>query len=337
MENRQTLEMDNLLYRYFEGNVTAEEIKQVEEWIDLCEDNYVTAKQIHQICLTTDMEKILHSVDTERALTNVVSKITSKEKNILLMWMQRIAVVLFIPLLITVLIQAFYHEPQPVQMMQIKTNPGTTSTFTLPDGTSVSLNSESTISYPSAFDGDIRNVNLEGEAFFSVAKDKHKRFVVSTPYNTSIEVLGTVFNVEAFKKDSAVITTLIEGKVNFLCDKKETIKFITLNPGQKLIYKPNSKETKLLTTTGVSEVAWKDGMIVFSDTPLRQALRILEKYYNVEFAIKTTEYDKDSFTGTFKHQRLERIMEIFGISSKIRWRYINTMNSTQEKSIIEIY
>ena len=95
--------------------------------------------------------------------------------------------------------------------------------------------------------------------------------------------------------------------------------------------------TRLLTTTGESETAWKDGRIVFQDTPFQQALRMLEKRYNVEFVVSSSKYGKDSFTGSFTSQRLDRILEVFEISSKIKWRYIDEDKASNEKSRIEIY
>ena len=76
-------------------------------------------------------------------------------------------------------------------MMEVKTSPGMTTSLTLPDGTIVYLNSESSLSYPSRFNGDFRRVTLSGEAYFEVAKDPEKNFILSTTHQSQIEVLGT--------------------------------------------------------------------------------------------------------------------------------------------------
>lgn len=110
-----------------------------------------------------------------------------------------------------------------------------------------------------------------------------------------------------------------------------------MKPGQKLVYDSNRIQAQLFTTTGESETAWKDGRIIFQNTPFQQALRMLEKRYNVEFVVSTSKYAKDSFTGSFASQRLERVLEVFEISSKIKWRYIDTDKTANEKSRIEIY
>ena len=95
-------------------------------------------------------------------------------------------------------------EQELAQMMEVKTNPGMMTSLTLPDGTLVFLNSESTLSYPSRFDSDTRNVTLQGEAYFEVAKNPEKKFIVSTSHQSQIEVLGTHFNVEAYEKQETV-------------------------------------------------------------------------------------------------------------------------------------
>lgn len=337
MNQQQSDMVNELLPRYCEGKVSQEERKIVEDWINQSEENYRVAKQIHMIYLATDTIKYLKKVDTEEALKKVYSGMSETKKIAWLNWLQRIAAVLLIPALITILIQNVEHESAEVQMVEVKTNPGMTTTLDLPDGTTVCLNSESTLQYPSRFEGDQRKVKLTGEAYFAVAKNEKQHFIVSTPHNTQIEVLGTVFNIEAFEKDTMIATTLLEGKVRFAYSSDGSSKSIVMKPGQKLIYDSNRMRAQLFATTGESETAWKDGRIVFLDTPFLQALRMLEKRYNVEFVVSTSKYKKDSFTGSFVSQRLDRILEVFEISSKIRWRYIDMDKASNEKSRIEIY
>lgn len=329
--------INDILPRYCEGTASVEECKLAEDWIARSDENYRIAKQIHTLYLATDTIHILTKINTEKAFTKVSQRMTVQPQISWLGWIQRIAAVLFIPVLITLLIQNFNLKPQLAQRIEIKTNPGMTTNVNLPDGSVVYLNSESSLSYPTSFDGDIRLVHLKGEAFFTVAKDETKRFIVSAPHNTRIEVVGTTFNMEAFEEDAFVSTTLIEGKVNFLYAKEDQSGMQTLKPGQKLIYDPVRFRAQVFTTTGEAEIAWKDGKIIFSDTPLPQALHMLEKRFHVEFAITNERLKKESFTGSFTHERLDRILEVFKISSNIKWRYIDTNNTRSEKMKIEIY
>lgn len=341
METPNINRIEELLPRYCSGEATAEERRLVEAWIKQSDENYRIAKQIHTLYLATDTIRVLTEVDTEKALSSVCQKMDKskgRSKTTWITWLQRIAAILFIPLLVTFGIQNLKpRQIEVAQLIEVKTNPGMTTTVHLPDGSIVHLNSESKLSYPSFFDKDKRRVALQGEAFFEVQKDQEHGFVVSTPHETKIEVLGTSFNVEAFEKDAFVATTLIEGKVRFDYRKNQQSEAVLMKPGQKLTYDSSSSRIQLIETNGTSEIAWKDGMIVFQATPLPEALRMLEKRFNVAFVLSNDLLREEAFTGSFSHQRLERILEIFKISSNIKWRYLDTQDTLNEKTRIEIY
>lgn len=338
MNNMNNDRIEEMLPRYCEGQVTDEERLQIEAWINAAEENSRVAKQIHALYLATDTLHILKKVDTEKALLKVRSQMTGNKKTMWWQWAERAAAILFIPLLVTLLLQYGGGDSQEMaQIMEVKTNPGMTTSLKLPDGTIVFLNSESTLTYPSHFDGDTRKVTLRGEGYFEVAKNPEKRFIVSTSHQSQIEVLGTHFNVEAYEKDNWVSTTLVEGKIGFILEQDKSSKKILMNPGQKLIFNSKDGKTQLFTTSGESETSWKDGKIIFKNTLLEEGLRMLEKRYNVEFVIQNNRLKDDSFTGTFTNQRLERILEYFQLSSQVRWRYLDSPNINDKKSRIEIY
>lgn len=339
METFNIDKIEETLPRYCSGEATIEECRMVEEWMQQSDDNYRIVKQMYaidQIMGTVQMES---KVDTEKALASVSHRMSKASSRITwFIWMQRVAAVLFIPLLITFAIQNFAPSRGEVaQMIEVKTNPGMTTTVDLPDGSKVYLNSESRLTYPTSFNGEKRNVHLEGEAFFEVKKDSEHHFVVSGPCHTQVEVLGTSFNVEAFEKDSFISTTLLEGKVRFAYEKNQQLATVVMKPGQKLMYNTTSSQVNLLQTSGETETAWKDGKIIFLATPLPEALRMLEKRYNVTFVLSNNRLRGEAFNGSFTNQRLERILEIFKISSNIKWRYLDTQDTTNERTRIEIY
>ena len=338
METLNIDQIEELLPRYCSGEATIEECRMVEEWIGQSEDNYRIVKQIYAIDQVMGTAQMESKVNTEKALASVNRKMSKERPQVAwFTWVQRVAAILFLPLLITLAIQNFTPRTEIARMIEIKTNPGMTTTVNLPDGSKVYLNSESSLTYPSFFSEDERNVQLKGEAFFEVQKDPEHRFVVSAPNHTQIEVLGTSFNVEAFERDSFISTTLVEGKVRFAYQKNQQSAAVVMKPGQKLMYNTTSSQVKLIRTSGETETAWKDGKIVFLATPLPEALRILEKRFNVSFVLSNDRLRKEAFNGAFTHQRLERILEIFKISSNIKWRYLDPQNTANEKTRIEIY
>jgi len=331
--------IEELLPRFCEGMTTAAESRLVEEWIEQDESHRKIMNQIHALYLATDTLHVMKSVDTEKALKKVKGRMNKKRIS-WWEWTQRIAAMLSIPLLIAVLwmYQDKDEQQEVAQMVEIKTNPGMTTSVVLPDNTVVYLNSESSLRYPSRFVGESREVELIGEAYFDVTKDEERRFVVSTAHQSQIEVYGTGFNVEAYAADGRISTTLVEGSVGFFFkDKAGEAKMIKLKPYHKLVYTPESGETKMFATSCESEIAWKDGKIVFKNTSMEDILHMLGKRYNVDFVVKSNRIKEYSFTGTFSTQRLERILEYFKISSKINWRYLDSDEISDKKQRIEIY
>lgn len=333
-------DIETLLTRYFEGNTTSPENERIEAWLNADEEHLRIARQLNMLYLAVDTQHITRKIDTEKALDKVKSR-TKVSHLPWWGWTQRIAAMLSIPLLIGVL--ALYpdrQQPMPVapQMMEVKTNAGMTTSILLPDSTVVHLNSESSLRYPSFFAGEVRHVELKGEAYFDVTPHPEKRFVVSTPYHSQVEVYGTSFNVEAYGNETPISTTLIKGSVGFIYkNNKGKVQKSLLSPRQKLVYSPRSGDIRCYATSGEPETSWKDGKLIFNDTPLEEVLHMLSKRFHVEFVLTNQGLRDCSFTGTFTHQRLERIMEYFRISSRIRWRYIDSADIKTEKQKIEVY
>ena len=338
MENHTDIE--TLLTKYFEGNTTPAENERIEAWLNADEEHLHIAKQLNMLYLAADTRHIAKKINTEKALDKVKSK-TKVRRLSWWEWTQRIAVVLVLPLLagIWVLYPDEQQIPVPVaQIMEVKTNAGMTTSILLPDSTVVHLNSESSLRYPAFFAGDVRRVELSGEAYFDVTRRPEKRFIVSTPHHSQIEVYGTSFNVEAYPDESSVSTTLLAGSVGFVYkNNKGQFRKTTLLPKQKLVYSSQTGNVKCYATSGESEVSWKDGKLIFNNTPLEEVLHMLGKRFNVEFVLSDKKLKACSFTGTFTRQRLERIMEYFRISSHIRWRYMDNPDIKTEKQKIEVY
>lgn len=152
----------------------------------------------------------------------------------------------------------------------------------LQDGTSVILNSGTSITYPIAFSKDLRKVTLTGEAYFEIAKDESKPFVVNIPAHNNIQeqeirVLGTHFNVSAYGDEQAAVTTLVEGSVKVALEKSHEEKL--LRPGQQAIV----KESISVSQANVdAAVAWTNDLFYFTDLPLKDMMRQLSRWYDVE-------------------------------------------------------
>lgn len=149
----------------------------------------------------------------------------------------------------------------------------------LPDGTRVWLNAASSLTYPTAFTGKDRTVEITGEAYFEVAKNQNKPFIVKINRATEVEVLGTRFNVNAYVDEPAIHTTLLEGSVKVIAQKKAQL----LTPGQQAQVNIASSTIRLIPEANLEQVlAWKNGFFSFSDADLETVMRQLARWYNVE-------------------------------------------------------
>ena len=331
--------MEELLLRYYDGETTEEETTSVEEWLEASDENRRIARQIQSVSLATDMAQLSPKLDIRKALMNTHRKMKQKKVNryqVLFRGMQRAAAILFIPLVISWCILYFGKDNQEIQMKEVKTNPGMTTSVELPDGTKVILNSSSSLQYPSRFSDEKREVKLVGEAFFSVKKDE-KQFVVNALNGSEIIVYGTEFNVEAYQEDETVQTTLVSGKVGFSYINKEKREQLMIQPGQKVVYDIARKKVVVKAANVDIETCWKDGCLIFRNTPFEEVLKSLSKRYNVTFVLKNPSLKQNSFTATFTKQRLERILENFHISSNIRFKFVEDGDINVERQVIEVY
>ncbi|MCW0483926.1 FecR family protein [Gaoshiqia sediminis] len=158
---------------------------------------------------------------------------------------------------------------------------GKQSKVVLSDLTEVWLNAGSRLIYPASFEGKNRKVKLQGEAYFKVYKDKSKPFIVETN-NSSIEVLGTSFNVRAYPGEMAEETVLAEGSIRFNPGKTIFGKKLIMEPGQ-LVTVPNGDHSYTVSKVDVRDyTSWIDGVFVFHEESLASLLKRVSQFYNIE-------------------------------------------------------
>ena len=321
METPSTDRIEDLLPRYCSGEATVEECRQVEEWIRQSDENYRIAKQIHTLYLTTDTMQVLSKVDTEKALSSVCQKMSKnsvRPKVTLVTWLQRVAAILFIPLLTIFVYQNL--KPRPVEiarMIEVKTNPGMTTTVQLPDGSVVHLNSESRLSYPSFFDKDKRKVTLQGEAFFEVAHKEYP-FVVHSPL-LAIKVLGTKFNVKAYSDEKSVVT-LAEGKVEVETNDRKNK--LTLKPNEQISYSESSGITleKSIDTNTVK--SWMRGEGAYVQQRLDGIIRDLERKFDVKIILTDHSLGAEVFTCRFKDTAtIEQVLHLLKETRRLDYSF----------------
>lgn len=170
----------------------------------------------------------------------------------------------------------------PVTYNKLATPKARKFSMLLPDGTQVWLNAQSSVTFPSAFTGQERKVEVTGEVYFEVAQDKGKPFIVKTATET-IQVLGTSFNINTYQDEKAATTTLLEGSIRVTDGTQDKI----LKPGEQVadfrVTKANLQQT----------MAWKNGAFYFEETDLKTIMRQISRWYDVTivFAPDAPAYD----------------------------------------------
>ena len=203
---------------------------------------------------------------------------------------------------------------------KIETPKGGQFQLILSDGTKVWLNAASSLRYPSAFGPGERKVELDGEAYFEVAKNVTKPFLVSSSKQV-IEVLGTHFNVNAYTNEPVVSTTLLEGSIKVISPFANTYKII--RPGQQSsIDKDDEPEIKVKNVDTDEAVAWKNGYFMFEKEELGSILRKVSRWYDVEIENpQGQKLNKLLFSGTLsKYSDVSKVLRKLELTGSIHFK-----------------
>ena len=193
---------------------------------------------------------------------------------------------------------------------------GKRSYITLSEGTKVWLNSGSKLIFPPVFNGNKREVTLEGEGFFEVTPDKENPFFVKTDA-FSIKVYGTKFNVQAYNQDQAYSIVLVEGKVGMNADKSSTSSEAFLSPNQKALISKGGKSFDISQVENMEVyTAWVDGYLTFTNEDISVLLKKVSRYYNVDIETELPENWEKIYGKLDLKEDLERVLDGIAFISK---------------------
>ena len=188
---------------------------------------------------------------------------------------------------------------------------------TLADGTRVWLNAASSLKFPTAFTGNERRVEITGEAYFEVAKDKTKPFFVTLPNQSAIEVLGTSFNVNAYTEEKNIQATLLEGSMRLHANTESSPQSALLKPGEQASIPSNAKAREItLDKADIEKVmAWRNGFFYLEGVTLKEALTQLSRWYDIEVVydkeVKETGLQKMTLAGEIRRDlNLEAVLDL---------------------------
>ena len=183
----------------------------------------------------------------------------------------------------------------------------------LPDGSKVWLNSSSSLRFSALFNGDTREVELSGEAYFDVSKNKSKPFRVITK-DQIVEVLGTQFNINSYSDEGPIKTTLIEGSVKIIYKDK----VVLLSPGQQ--FQPKELVSAVLEADTEEVVAWKEGYFVFKNEDIKSIMRKLSRWYNVEVSY-SGDIPEVGFGGNISRSKdISEVLDVLQLTNAIHFK-----------------
>ena len=270
----------DLLFKFFEGKSSLDEEKKIREWMEESNSNF-------NCFMKTRREYDIQILSG----SNVIA--SNKKKLIPLQWIVGAAATIII--LIIGGIYLFNIENNIEQYNTIIVPAGQRINLILSDNTNLWLNANTEFRYPTEFSKKNRTVYLDGEAYFEVSKDENKPFIVKTSKG-DVHVTGTSFNVEAYSKFDNFVTSLFEGGVDiYIKDNKS----VTLFPNELGILENNQFLIKNITDN--DHYLWKDGLISFRNKGIEEILISLEKYFDIEIQINTSNLPQHTYTGKFRH------------------------------------
>jgi len=315
-----------LITKKIAGEATEAELNELQELLQadkalaerhtilqkyLEESSYKAASNKESVLLKTLSRINEDTVENEEVQTTPIIAIAEKRssRSILWKWMSAAAIVV-----ISISVFFFKENKSPQKtgdvLVQKQNAKGIKSTIVLTDGSKIWLNADSRIEYPEVFTGNTREVHLSGEAFFEVAKNPAKPFIIHLA-NGTVRVLGTSFNIRAYDNEKIVETSVATGKVAFIpkyekSGKKQDTIFLT--PDNKVRYSLIKEEIITQPTTSAEDKAWTEGKMIFRAMSFEEIAVELERNFGKQVVFKNEEARNYRLTGSFQNNTLAEIL-----------------------------
>ena len=245
-------------------------------------------------------------------------------------------------------------KPKQLAVKEVLSGTASRSVLELPDGTKVWLNADSKLVYGEDFNGDLRQVNLEGEAFFDVVKDSLRPFIVHTS-NIDIRVLGTAFNVKAYAVDPTIETTLIRGSVEVIRKDDPSSPKMILRPNEKLVYNKEQIHTPVEVTSKVPvvqrihqqisihhlpentadsirvETSWRFNRLILDGETFEMLASKIGRWYNVDIRFEDKEVRHYRFKGVFEKETIEQALSALQLTAPFEYEIKNNIIYIRKK------
>ena len=318
-----------LIEKYFDGNITDAEIKKLSDWIK--NDRHLQNWWEEEF---SKSDAGINPVLRDKLLARIKEQTQGKEETqgkenprTIRMNPWKWAAAIVLPICIAFFTYYLVDSSQTVGApFIVKADKGDKATIELPDGTNVVLNSASQLSYLNNFGENVRRVQLNGEAYFKVAHDEKRAFIVQVG-DLEVKVLGTSFNVSAYEDAKDVTVVLLEGKVGVYAQKISHI----MKPGDKIEY---NKATHKITATQVHPndyIEWTKGNMYFEKESLENIMKTLSRIYDVEIRFDSNKLPNEYFTGTIPGGGIQNALNILMLTSPFYYEMDGSVIVLKEK------
>lgn len=325
MDKKKNIENFNqeLLAKYLNGEVNSREKLAVESWANQSDKNREELEQSRQVLEKVDIYykvkrfnsntawKNVHSKTNQVPLTVIQHKIVRKE---VIAKFYKYAAIIVIALLLGSIgyYTGFRNQETAVYSEIISGEAQVLNKYVLPDGSVIALNSNSKLIFPKKFRNNVREISIEGEAFFDVKPNPKKPFVINAG-NAQIKVLGTSFNVCAYPETETVEVVVETGKVQVIRkneDPQVKIHEVFLVPGEKGTLFNESNFLEISINKNQNFLAWKTHDLIFNEIPLSEVIQCLEKVYPIKIHVTEPELNDLILTAHFDKKPIDFILNV---------------------------
>lgn len=306
------IENDRLIVRYFTGEATPDETKAISGLL-VSDPGFRDAfEEYRRVWLLTTRQSV-SGLDTDKEWSLLANRIKTTPDEALvksgkvpvrrLLTLRNIAASLIILIAFSASLLYIYSGRLKEVVAEVSGQE-----LTLPDGSTVILHEGAKLSYPASFSKKERNVTLDGEAFFTVAHDAARPFIVSGG-DVNIKVLGTEFNVSTNTGNHSVSVVLEKGKVSVYLKGEETNN-VLLTPGEKAVADINTRKIHTSVNTDPNYKAWITRELVFNNSSLSIVAETLQRVYGKEIRLANSAMQECILTATFKDQSLPEVLDV---------------------------
>ena len=330
--------MEEKIQRYIEGTATEAERGEVLGWAASCEEN---RKELIRRQGDWVFANLPDSDPSESALDRMRSKTLGRDRaQRRLMWGGIAASLIMVCALglsighssrledrvadLTARNLELTSVPELEQsdaVLEYSVNPGVKGSVTLPDGSVVILNSCSTLRTPSRFEDGRRVVEIDGEGYFKVESNAEWPMYVRTRKGVTVKVTGTEFNLSSYSNDSSVKLTLVSGKVALLREGNDSE--IAVSKGEEIVIGKRSDsaaQASRKTADLKLNTSWKDGYLVFDNTPISEVIKKMERWYGVTINIQDSRVMDNVFTASFQSESLGQVLDLMKYTCNISYK-----------------